>query len=105
MKTQYEYDPEFIRLYEEAEFEKQYAPMITAALRRIDRVRAALTTAQNELVYILQGSNDHTRAAFSTFYADGGVTAKDWKRRIVAAPPPRSSQARGQLRVVRRKVD
>ena len=53
MTATQEYDPEFIRAYEQAEFEREYCGSILAALRRIDRARASLIAAQNDLVSVL----------------------------------------------------
>ncbi len=96
----YDYDPEFIELYECAEFEREYRGSILAALRRIDRARASLIAAQNELVFVLQGSNDYSRDAFSHFYAAGGVGAQDWQAFDHACATPPRAIGRGQLRVV-----
>jgi len=95
-----EVDQEFTRLYEEAEFDQQYREAVKAALRRIDAARAALIDAQNNLAYVLDGSNDFTRAKFAAFYRNGGVTEIDWA--AWQGAPRRHCPDRGQLRVVGR---
>jgi hypothetical protein len=96
--TTMDVDPEFIRLYEQAEFERMYRDRIETALARIDRARKQLVSAQNNLVWELEGSNDHTRAIFSGYYAAGGVTAADWRE--WRGRPARTRTGKGQLRVV-----
>ena len=96
-------DPEFLAAYEEAEFEREYRGSVEAAIKRVDAARRHLIEMQNELVWLLRGTNDFTRQVFASFYTSGKVTAADWcahaSKKARTSPPPMT--CRGQLRVVR----
>jgi hypothetical protein len=74
---------------------------ILKALKRVDRARANLIAAQNNLATVVTGANDYTRETFGRFYNAGGVTADDWKVDLGTSKYQRSDKiARGQLRLV-----
>jgi hypothetical protein len=86
--------------FEEKEFERTYYQQILKALKRIDRVRAKLIEAQNNLVTVVTGANEHSRETFAAFYNAGGVTAEDWKVNFSTGEYQGvDSIVRGQLRV------
>jgi hypothetical protein len=96
-------DPEFLRAYEEAEFEREHRHSVESAIRCVDAARRRLIEAQNELVDTLRGTNDFTREVFAAFYCSGKVTAAEWRRHGKSRAP--EATPRGQLRVVRSRMD
>lgn len=89
------------------EFCEFHYPQILAALGKIDRARNRLVDAQNELVHILNGlNNPYSTKRFDEFYAEGGVTARDWAaiygdHHFTEDRPTPKIKGNGQLRVVR----
>ena len=89
------------------EFCVEHYPQILAALCKIDRARNRLMDAQNELVGILRGlNNPYSEKRFQEFYADGGVTARDWAEvygdhNFIEDRPTPKIKGSGQLRIVR----
>ena len=92
-------DPEFLAAYEEAEFDREYRGSVEAAIKRVDAARRHMIEMQNELVWLLRGTNDFTRQVFAAFYASGKVTAADW--RAHGKIRTHAAICRGQLRVVK----
>jgi hypothetical protein len=85
-------------IYDQCYLEEQ---QILKALKGIDRARAKLIEAQNNLATVVTAASDITRETFAKFYNGGGVTAKDWDVdfRISYQYAP-NKITRGQLRLV-----
>jgi hypothetical protein len=94
----HQYPVERLAIYDQCWLEEQ---QILKALKCIDRVRAKLIEAQNDLVTVINGADDITREKFTVFYNGGGVTAKDWQDELGTGKYQDANKiARGQLRLV-----
>jgi hypothetical protein len=92
------YPVERLAIYDQCWLEEQ---QIWKALKCIDRARAKLIEAQNNLVMVINGADDITRGKFAGFYNGGGVTAEDWQDELGTGKYQDASKiARGQLRLV-----